>query len=364
MPLLNLSFYSEWEDIWRDPRKEILRTWRVCSNLSNEPYSGFWDNHRYVSSWRPYSGFAGRDASRGLATFSVEPVSSEHEMIFWATHINSSKFMTWVLVGKWRVWWLEWPEAQWDGAGQGVGASVQVLTSSNYTPVDQIPVTYSIYHTQANHTSANLTPLQLFINCCSTFLFHDQNFVMTILHSVRNMSLWGGSWSLVKRSIMFNHFFSWCMIWAISYLSFGLYISLPEFVLFIHSANISGAQLQWWRVWWGGGSSCRRREENPVKKFPWREQRKPVKIVLSSVRKSTVFLKCYPSDLDAKIYGNSPAMYCICNRQSMSFSRACRNTSNIVHSLIIWWSHRLGLSEVYTIVSWAWDKFSYISFYT
>ena len=28
-----------------------------------------------VSSLRPYSGFAGRDASRGLATFSVEPVS-------------------------------------------------------------------------------------------------------------------------------------------------------------------------------------------------------------------------------------------------------------------------------------------------
>ena len=46
------------------------------------------------------------------------------------------------------------------------------------------------------------------------------------------------------------------------------------------------------------------------------------------------------------------------------FSRACRNTSNIVHYLIIWWSHRLGLSEVCTIVSWAWDKLSYISFYT
>ena len=28
-----------------------------------------------MSSLRPYSGFAGRDASRGLATFSVEPVS-------------------------------------------------------------------------------------------------------------------------------------------------------------------------------------------------------------------------------------------------------------------------------------------------
>ena len=28
-----------------------------------------------MSSFRPYSGFAGRDASRGLATFSVEPVS-------------------------------------------------------------------------------------------------------------------------------------------------------------------------------------------------------------------------------------------------------------------------------------------------
>ena len=180
------------------------------------------------------------------------------------------------------------------------------------------------------------------------------------------MSLWGDSWSLVKRSEVF---IKKCdtvdpqLNMIISQYMYALTILM--FIIYTVYRNISGAQLQRRRVWWRGGSSSRRREENPVKRPPMGgNQRKPVKIALSSVRKSTVFLECYLSDLDAKISGNSPAMYCICNRQSMSFSRACRNTSNIVHSLIIWWSHRLGLSEVCTIVSWAWDKLSYISFYT
>ena len=33
----------------------------------------------FVVTEGPYSGFAGRDASRGLATFSVDPVSDEYD---------------------------------------------------------------------------------------------------------------------------------------------------------------------------------------------------------------------------------------------------------------------------------------------
>ena len=133
--------------------------------------------------------------------------------------------------------------------------------------------------------------------------------------------------------------------------------SLIQFIAIICTLHpfckISGTQLQWWRVWWGGGSSCRRREEKPVKKFPLGDQQKPVKIALSSVRKSTVFLKCYPSDLDAKIYGNSPAMYCICNRQSMSFFtgmlkhiKHCSFSDNLVvtQTRVVWGVHNCILS--------------------
>ena len=64
----------QWEDIRCYQGETVL--W--CRSVFRQDGRRVWSDVSVVTEG-PYSGFAGRDASRGLATFSVDPVSDEYD---------------------------------------------------------------------------------------------------------------------------------------------------------------------------------------------------------------------------------------------------------------------------------------------
>ena len=65
----------QWEDIRCYQGEAVL--W--CRSVRDRQEGRRRRSYLFVVTEGPYSGFAGRDASRGLATFSVDPVSDEYD---------------------------------------------------------------------------------------------------------------------------------------------------------------------------------------------------------------------------------------------------------------------------------------------